>query len=153
MGRPVSEHKKCRRCGEVKLRSEFTKVTGLPNAVHSNCKACAAEVARQRYADRPKQDSAAINRRSKLKRAFGMSTEKYNEILAKQNGCCAICGSGTPGGRGVFVVDHCHSSDIIRGLLCNACNVGLGHFKDDPHLLLRAVDYLILGGENHGLRN
>lgn len=152
MGRKVSKHKKCKRCGEVKPRSEFTKVTGLPNAVHSNCKSCNAEVARQRYAEKPKQETAVINRRAKLKKAFGLTLERYNEILDSQHGRCAICGTETPGGRGSFVVDHCHSSDMIRGLLCNACNIGLGHFKDDPRLLLKAIDYLIVGGGNHGFR-
>lgn len=153
MGRQVGTHKKCRRCEELKPRTEFTRVTGLPNAVQANCKACNAEITKGKRRKLGKQAVSVINRRSKLKRNFGLSLEDYEKILASQNGKCAICGTSEPGGRGSFAVDHCHQSEVIRGLLCNRCNVGLGHFNDDPHLLLMAVDYIIVGGKNHGVRN
>jgi hypothetical protein len=63
-------------------------------------------------------------------------------MLEAQGGRCAICRSDKPGGRGRFAVDHCHSSGRVRGLLCVACNAGLGQFRDDPDLLRAAVAYL-----------
>ena len=45
-------------------------------------------------------------------------------------------------GGGRFHIDHDHSTGKVRGLLCTACNMGLGLFKDDPEMLLRAIDYL-----------
>ena len=51
---------------------------------------------------------------------------------------CVICGSEEN-----LVVDHCHKTNIIRGMLCNHCNRGLGHFKDDPQLLEFARIYLL----------
>lgn len=50
---------------------------------------------------------------------------------------CVICGSEEP-----LVVDHDHNSGAIRGMLCNHCNRGLGHFRDDPTLLEFAAQYL-----------
>ena len=50
---------------------------------------------------------------------------------------CVICGSNEK-----LVVDHDHQTGKIRGMLCNHCNRGLGHFRDDPMLLEFAAQYL-----------
>ena len=50
---------------------------------------------------------------------------------------CVICGSEEP-----LVVDHDHKTGLIRGMLCNHCNRGLGHFRDDPLLLEFAAEYI-----------
>ena len=51
---------------------------------------------------------------------------------------CVICGAEEN-----LVVDHCHKTHVVRGMLCNHCNRGLGHFKDDPELLEFARIYLL----------
>jgi len=50
---------------------------------------------------------------------------------------CVICGDETP-----LVVDHDHKTGQVRGMLCNHCNRGLGHFRDEPTLLEFAAQYL-----------
>lgn len=50
---------------------------------------------------------------------------------------CVICGS-----KEKLVVDHDHKKHKIRGMLCNHCNRGLGHFRDNPELLEYAAQYL-----------
>ena len=50
---------------------------------------------------------------------------------------CVICGS-----EETFVVDHDHFTGKVRGMLCNHCNRGLGHFRDSPMLLEFAAQYL-----------
>lgn len=50
---------------------------------------------------------------------------------------CVICGSEEP-----LVVDHDHVTGKVRGMLCNHCNRGLGHFRDSPMLLEFAAQYL-----------
>lgn len=82
-----------------------------------------------------------INRRSKLKRKFGISLEQFDVLLASQNSVCAICKTAETGERG-WHVDHCHSSGVIRGILCHYCNTGLGLFKDNPVSLQNAIGYL-----------
>lgn len=52
---------------------------------------------------------------------------------------CLICGKEADN----LVTDHCHSTFKVRGKLCNNCNLGLGHFKDDPMLLEFAKIYLM----------
>lgn len=65
-----------------------------------------------------------------------ISDEGLKEIKASVQQC-VICGASGP-----LVVDHCHSTGQVRGMLCNHCNRGLGHFKDDPMLLEFAAQYL-----------
>ena len=50
---------------------------------------------------------------------------------------CVICGTEEK-----LVVDHDHATGKVRGMLCNHCNRGLGHFKDSPMLLEFAAQYL-----------
>ena len=139
--------KRCTCCGIEKPRSEFSAHAVAQNGVQSQCKKCAAEIARNKRNSAPKEKTAIINRRSKLKRNYGISLEDYDQLLKKQNGGCAICGTTNPVGRSgqfgpVFHVDHCHTNGHIRGLLCHHCNVALGAFKDDPKLLMKAMQYL-----------
>ena len=56
---------------------------------------------------------------------------------------CVICGS-----EGQLVVDHDHVTGKVRGMLCNHCNRGLGHFRDDPVLLEFAAQYLYASADH-----
>lgn len=81
-------------------------------------------------------------RETQLRRNYGLSLERYAEMLAAQGNACAICRTRTPRGHGAFHVDHCHDTGRIRGLLCHNCNVGLGNFKDSTSHLVAAIEYL-----------
>jgi hypothetical protein len=70
-----------------------------------------------------------------------MTTEEYDRKMEAQGGVCAICGKTCVSGKRL-AVDHNHSTGKIRDLLCGNCNGGLGKFKEDPELFLKAVDYL-----------
>lgn len=80
--------------------------------------------------------------KSHLERKYGLTLEQFNVLLSGQNGACAICGE-IPEGR--LYVDHSHKTGRIRGLLCRNCNLAIGHFKDNPEILERAVSYLTTG--------
>jgi hypothetical protein len=56
---------------------------------------------------------------------------------------CVICGDS-----GKLVVDHSHQTGKVRGMLCNHCNRGLGHFRDDPMLLEFAAQYLYASSDS-----
>lgn len=73
-------------------------------------------------------------------RKYGLTGEQYDQMLADQGQRCALCHDENNGRT--WHVDHCHASNRVRGLLCDLCNRGLGHFRDDPAVLRRAAEYL-----------
>jgi hypothetical protein len=81
-------------------------------------------------------------RRSGLKRKYGITPAQFETILAAQGGCCAICGTFKPGGRGMFHVDHNHRTGKLRGVLCHKCNTAIGLLGDSPCAARAAADYL-----------
>ena len=68
-------------------------------------------------------------------------TKVKRDYYFRQYGLCAICMNNLPGVSSAHL-DHCHTTGKYRGLLCHACNVGLGFFKDSTDNLQRAMDYL-----------
>lgn len=79
-------------------------------------------------------------REERLKQVYGLSAKNYDAMLARQGGVCAICKRRPE--RPLFV-DHCHASGKVRGLLCHACNTGLGFMRDDHTVTTAATDYLL----------
>ena len=62
-------------------------------------------------------------------------------MVEAQQGKCAICNTQLQGGK-LQAVDHCHTTDKVRAILCHGCNKGLGLFRDLPDSLRKAADYL-----------
>lgn len=89
---------------------------------------------------------------SNIYRTYGITIKDYDLLREAQGYSCAICDRheseiNTRGRTGhnryrLLVIDHCHETDEVRGLLCHDCNVMLGNAKDDPDVLLKAVEYL-----------
>lgn len=76
---------------------------------------------------------------------YGITESDFNKIVLNQNGVCSVCGK-SPGAskknQTRLSIDHDHKTGKMRGLLCHKCNVGLGHFNDNPDLLIAALAYL-----------
>ena len=104
---------------------------------------------KKKYREKNKE---ALNAKARLKRAanrhnnfshlkaFNLTKEQYLDMLEKQNHVCAICGNKDNNKK--LAVDHCHTTGVIRGLLCSSCNTSLGKFKDSVELLQNAIQYL-----------
>src|ERR1035437_2009586 len=78
---------------------------------------------------------------------YGITLEKARALLDAQGGRCAICKKeldfdNGERGRGQPVVDHCHSSNKVRGMLCTNCNLMLGYSLDKKEILQTAINYL-----------
>lgn len=72
-----------------------------------------------------------------LEKRYGLTKEAFLQLYESQAGGCAICGAPH-----ALCVDHCHSTGVVRGLLCDSCNNGLGRFRDNPDSLRKAAEYL-----------
>ena len=91
---------------------------------------------KQKLADRAKNRYFS----ARLQREFGITEATYTHLLELQGGRCAIC--RTLPKRRRLDVDHNHRTGMVRGLLCEHCNRGLGLFNDDFDRLIHAAEYL-----------
>jgi hypothetical protein len=78
-----------------------------------------------------------------LRRAYGVTLDEYEALLEKQGGGCAICGAEKADAIGRMLhVDHCHTTERVRGLLCRDCNSVLGYSHEQIEILHRTISYL-----------
>lgn len=68
--------------------------------------------------------------------------KKRLELEEAQGNKCAICGKLQDDNSRRLALDHDHTTDEIRGLLCSNCNSALGMAEDNPSVLRAAADYL-----------
>jgi hypothetical protein len=78
--------------------------------------------------------------RRQLKRR-GLTISQFKEMVAAQDGKCAVCRK-VPRGKRRLHVDHCHKTGMVRGLLCHHCNMAIGLLEDSPRRLRSAIRYL-----------
>lgn len=76
-------------------------------------------------------------RKRDLKRQYGLTLDDIEKMKNSQNNKCKICLEEKE-----LVVDHCHKTNQVRGLLCRNCNYALGHFKDSINIISNALEYL-----------
>lgn len=133
--------KTCTKCGEAKAVDDFYVRTD--QRLYPHCKRCMIQRAMEREREmlatpegrRRRED---VRRRYNRRKNTGCSDEMYDQLYEQQGGCCAICRMYSD----VLCADHDHVTGVIRGLLCHACNRGLGNFRDNADALHRAAKYL-----------
>jgi hypothetical protein len=92
--------------------------------------------------------NAEYVRNNSYKFKYGFSTLAYDSMLEVQGGGCAICSKTaeqqfrSDGSPRRLAVDHCHSTNFVRGILCQDCNRILGLARDNPEILNNAACYL-----------
>ena len=106
-----------------------------------------ARAASRRWKAENQEQVRCYDRNQHLEGTYGITLEKYNEILDAQGGSCAGCDATEYNSNSYnLAVDHDHETDKVRGLLCLQCNRILGLAKDNPDLLRRLADYLERSG-------
>ena len=152
----------CSRCGLTKPLSDFYVNKRSPDGHRPDCRECIIALRKHRLetdeAFRAKQlewqgNKVKAERKLKstpagrlyvrdryLRKTYGVSLAEFEAMLATQDARCAICRADDPGKT--WCVDHDHASGRVRQILCWNCNVGLGHFRDNPEILAAAIAYL-----------
>lgn len=131
-GRPARPNYRCKQCESSYLQqwkrdnSERNKAHNRKSYARTGCTVVQREYAWKRL----------------LAKAYGLTPERYAEMLLSQNGRCAICKQESDK---KLVVDHDHKTGAVRGLLCVRCNLGLGYIEksSEPQaVLVRMAEYV-----------
>lgn len=144
---------KSRICSSCKVEKEIDAFVKCKSSIYTYCKVCQSKKSklwrqnnREKHLEQQQKyrNKCGYNgrRNTSLKSKYGITNEDYNNLLKLQNYSCAICHGKETYNFDVLVVDHCHDTGEIRGLLCTRCNKGLGMFKDSILSLENAIDYL-----------
>lgn len=157
-----AEGKTCSTCNRYMPLDAYFKRAKAADGLMYRCKDCCRDAYNKRYADDPNfrerrakhhrehYDANAEkirNRRRRNLSKYGMTMEQFEVLNLSQNGLCAICGEPPykdqeDPRKKRLSVDHNHETGLVRGLLCDSCNIGIGMFRDSPERLQSAIDYL-----------
>lgn len=128
--------RRCTKCGLQKpLAVDFYKT---PTGTYR--RACRSCVMVGNSTRNRKPDVADKRRNAHLQALYGISSVEYETMLTAQSGVCAVCGK--PPVKHRLSVDHDHKSGLIRGLLCNYCNLRIIGRMTEAALYLAAAGYL-----------
>lgn len=75
-----------------------------------------------------------------IREKYGLTPEAWAKMFRDQGGICANPGCGSP----AKVVDHDHTTGVVRGLLCSFCNTSIGYLGEDIRRVEGLAEYLRL---------
>ena len=124
--------KTCKKCQVEQSLDNFYKQNKYYG---SYCKSCAISTSTEW-----KQQNPDYHVTYNLQHKYGLTKHQHNEMISKQNNCCAICKLSFSETKPF--VDHNHTTGKVRDLLCHHCNAGIGHLRENPDILRAAIEYL-----------
>ena len=142
--------KRCYKCQEVKPLSGFHRHKKAKDGHAGSCKVCTNKASKawacanhdrvvQYRKDNLKKFVEQNKWRYRMKK-YGLTKDQFFSIRERQDNRCKICATK-------FIrephVDHCHTTDKVRGLLCSKCNTALGLVNDSPEILNSMIVYLM----------
>ena len=121
--------KVCNKCRENLPDEKFSKRTYSSGNVglQNKCKDCERTTR-----------SAYYKPHETARRKFQITDEEYSTLMNKSKAGCEVCHAPL---RKVCI-DHCHSTNKVRGVLCNNCNTALGLVGDNVEILSNLIRYL-----------
>ena len=87
-------------------------------------------------------------RAAEMLKDYGITPEDWLRMYKEQDGKCYLCsyeiqmfiGQYSNKNPHAGVVDHCHETGKIRGLLCNSCNLFISRI--DTSILKNPLEYI-----------
>lgn len=99
-----------------------------------------SKAAIKKYRKSPK--GKAVFRKARLKRFYKLTPDDWDKLFESQGRVCASCKSDDPRHKNGWHTDHCHTTDVVRGILCFPCNAALGACGDSSAKLRAMADYI-----------
>lgn len=135
----VVTEKTCNECDKTKSVDLFFKDSGISDGYMGRCKECKTKQAmkwrtenRETYNANQRLQHKKNYTRNRLYR-YDLTPAQYQQLVTDQNNLCAVCLKPPAEGK-ELVIDHCHDSEAVRGLLCYKCNRDMVVVDDDLHL-------------------
>ncbi len=140
-GIDLSGVQECLACNIILPRTEFYRKGQVKSGMNRICLTCMRQKGKERY-QRDKEKRLEQAKWGFIKRKFGITKEKFLQMLDDQKNSCAICTTAFTESRNTCV-DHDHLTDKVRGILCRKCNLAIGLLGDSPVVIQRAANYLV----------
>lgn len=146
----------CSKCSKRKKLSKFHKSKRHALGRKLECAECTNKYLRNHYNKNNKNCIITKAKRTRYhyRRRYGIRYEDYLLFCTVLNNQCEICGAKKVpageqkrGSKDHLVLDHCHNTGEIRGILCQECNQGIGLLKDNLTNLQNAIKYLKRGNK------
>lgn len=129
---------RCLACKEIKNVEYFGAKRANKSGLLITCRECVAKRGLARRANKPE-----FLRRARVKHLYGISPIDYQEMFDAQNGVCAICKQPESRRKNKHLcIDHCHTTNAVRGLLCSRCNSVLGQIYENLETAQALVSYI-----------
>ena len=129
------EQARSRRAANREKKKEQARSRRAANREKVNEKARSHRVAnREKLNEQARSRRASNPEREKdrhLKRHYGITTAERDALFQAQGNRCARCGTDKPGCKNGWHIDHCHDTEVVRGILCQRCNLILGMQGDN----------------------
>jgi len=161
--------KECSQCNVNRSLKDYHKEAKSADGLRANCKICNKEYRKKHSArikmynvkycaenkDKLRAAKSAYDKLNKdrirdyqMQKNYGISLEDRQVLSESQEHCCGICTiSEVDTSSGRLSIDHDHASGVVRGLLCQPCNVAIGSLKDSSAVALKASEYLKKNGK------
>lgn len=145
--------KECKTCKTYKPLDKFQKGVAYKDGHRPVCKTC-RNIEVQQYRIKTGRTAGTIRKKGTFRDKadqktfykYGIQSSDVFKMFVGQLGVCKICRQGPEStrnnGHKYLAVDHCHTTGVVRGLLCMSCNTALGQLGDSTELLRRAITYL-----------